>query len=416
MENFATPTFPGTAGLERLDQEIFSQILQAHALWLNSEGKEGRRANLKDTDLRHISFQGANLVQASLRGVNLDGVDLRGAMLQEADFTEAKLVGSNLSGLELRRVNFASAHLDRAVLEQADVSYCNFLNAHLNEANLRGANMERSILRQVQSARADFTGANLRDANGRESNFTAAKFHDTLLERTDLRDSKFDYAEFVNTRFAQTPFKGSSFNGVSFTQADFKEALEISPEYRSAAYKEEKAAIEGQLQEVRRKEAELAEQRQALERKLSAFDDLARQEESANLRLRSSRKTLGVLTAIFGVLTLLILGGIALVAMSLSGEQLNMAEIGLVAFISLLLFCPYFVALLKVRGAAQQLEDVVALRERKLMALHSGGVNEVPQTPTPAPALFGAVPTPSDELTLNLPETARRKGLFGKKA
>ena len=420
MENFATPTFPGTASLERLDQEIFNQILQAHQLWLNSEGKEGRRANLKDNDLRHINFSGANLVQASLRGVNLEGVDLRGAQLQEADFTEAKLAGSNLSGLELRRVNFASANLDRALLDQAELSFCNFLNAHLNETSLRDANMERTILRQAQIARANFENANLTDANGRESNFTGARFVGTLLARTDMRDAKFDYAEFVNTRFQQTPFKGSTFNGVSFTQADFKEALEISPEYRSAAYKEEKAALEGQLQAIQQKQAELEQRAREMDAKAASLAALGREldamEEMGTLQLNKSAKTLKLMTVIWSIVTLLIVGAVAMAALSLPFDQLKMAEIAVVIVGAILPMFIFILSSLKVRAASQHIGELAMLRERKLFALHNGGVKAENEQPRSVPATSGDVQHQSDELTLNLPETARRKGMFGKKA
>jgi uncharacterized protein YjbI with pentapeptide repeats len=421
METFATPTFPGTASLERIDQEVFRQILQAHQLWLTSEGKEGRRANLKDTDLRHIVFAGANLVQASLRGVNLESVDLRGAMLQEADFTEAKLTGANLSGLELRRVNFASANLDRAILDQADLAFSNFLNAHLNEASLREANLERTILRQGQLARANFENANLTDANGRESNFTGAKFIGTLLARTDMRDARFDYAEFVNTRFQQTPFKGSTFNGVSFTQADFKEALEISPEYRSAAYKEEKAALEGQLQQIKEKEIELEQrtrEREAREASLLALAaELRGVEEQADQRLAATLSSLKKLAVAWLLVTLLVLGGVLMAALGLPFDQLNLAEIAVVACAVLVPLGLFGLATLRVRAAVRHLSEVAALRERKLFPLHTEIVKTENEQTHSVPALSGDVPQSSDELTLNLPEeSTRRRGLFGKKA
>lgn len=420
METSVTPTFPGTAGLDRLDQEVFSQILQAHQLWLTSDGKEGRRANLKDNDLRHISFNNANLVQASLRGVNLEGVDLRGAQLQEADFTEARLNGANLSGLQLRRVNFASAKLDRAVMDNADMSYSNFLNAHLNETSFREANLERAILRQAQIARASFEMANLTDANGRESNFTGAKFHHTNLERTDMRDSRFDYAEFINVRFMQTPFKGSTFNNVSFTQSDFKEALEISPEYRSAAYKEEKATLEGQLNVIREQEAILATQRVALEERMRQFSSLEAElrmdEAQANGVLLKQAGFMRVLSFIWGAITLLLLLTIGGVAIGMPADQLNVAEISVVIVIDLILLALFILPVIKIRAAAQHIGMLASLRETKLFPLYNSGVSNDIQPAQSALTPTGDVQQTSDELALTLPEPTRRKGLFGKKA
>jgi uncharacterized protein YjbI with pentapeptide repeats len=47
-------------------QTKFDEILAAHELWLNTEGREGARANLIDANL-----SGANLIGAVLRGADL---------------------------------------------------------------------------------------------------------------------------------------------------------------------------------------------------------------------------------------------------------------------------------------------------------------------------------------------------------
>ena len=56
-----------------------TEILQQHALWLQTDGREGARANLSDASLR-----GADLSGADLFGADLSGASLRGAYLSEA--------------------------------------------------------------------------------------------------------------------------------------------------------------------------------------------------------------------------------------------------------------------------------------------------------------------------------------------
>ena len=68
-------------------------ILQDHRLWLESDRKRGKRANLQDANLR-----GANLWYANLRGANLWGADLRGAYLRDANLRGANLQDANLAG------------------------------------------------------------------------------------------------------------------------------------------------------------------------------------------------------------------------------------------------------------------------------------------------------------------------------
>ena len=71
-------------------------ILDQHRLWLESDGKQGKLANLRD----------ANLQGAYLRGTNLHGADIRGANLRYADLRVADLQGANLCGANLQGATF----------------------------------------------------------------------------------------------------------------------------------------------------------------------------------------------------------------------------------------------------------------------------------------------------------------------
>ena len=66
-------------------------ILQRHANWIQSNGKDGERADLC----------GANLCGADLYGANLCGANLYGANLCGADLRSANLCGANLCGAKL---------------------------------------------------------------------------------------------------------------------------------------------------------------------------------------------------------------------------------------------------------------------------------------------------------------------------
>ena len=69
-----------------LTPEELQKILEAHRKWVESEGKEGEKADLSGADLR-----GANLEGASLWEANLGGVDLTQAIgLTKEQFRYAK--------------------------------------------------------------------------------------------------------------------------------------------------------------------------------------------------------------------------------------------------------------------------------------------------------------------------------------
>ena len=98
----------------KISSERLKEILEAHAKWVRSEGKEGARADLSDTDLR-----GADLEKADLRGADLERADLSQANLENADLRKANLRHVNFSATILRRANLRDANLRDANLADA---------------------------------------------------------------------------------------------------------------------------------------------------------------------------------------------------------------------------------------------------------------------------------------------------------
>jgi hypothetical protein len=83
------------------------KILDAHLLWIRTDGKEGSRANLYGANLSGANLYEANLSGANLSGANLSGANLSGANLYEANLSGANLYGANLSGANLYEANLS---------------------------------------------------------------------------------------------------------------------------------------------------------------------------------------------------------------------------------------------------------------------------------------------------------------------
>jgi len=116
--------------------ELLRKILEAHRKWVESEGKEGERADLVEANLQEADLDGANLQEANLYEANLQGTylveaNLQGAYLVEANLQEAFLDEANLKGAKLRGANLQGAKLSEAKLQ----------GAYLDGANLRGATL-----------------------------------------------------------------------------------------------------------------------------------------------------------------------------------------------------------------------------------------------------------------------------------
>jgi uncharacterized protein YjbI with pentapeptide repeats len=167
--------------------ETIEETLNAHRLWVETNGREGQPADLSDVDLRSITvLQRANLnavlaPRAILYGLDLSGAQLQGAQLDGADLRFACLKNANMRGINLKGAKLANADLRdadlgplwlpgdqllRASLEHADARYADF----------RGTELRLAIFDEADLAYADLTGANLRATN----------FHGTMLEGTKL--------------------------------------------------------------------------------------------------------------------------------------------------------------------------------------------------------------------------------------
>ncbi len=101
------------------DQEIqfsteeLAQILASHKRWLESDGREGERAELSNAWLPEVSLVGADLRRALLSNANLLNADLTGADLRGADLRGATL--APVKGLQVQQL--AGADLTDASLE-----------------------------------------------------------------------------------------------------------------------------------------------------------------------------------------------------------------------------------------------------------------------------------------------------------
>ena len=79
-----------------------ADVLARHKIWLESDGREGWRANLADGDLSGAILCNLNFEQANLRGADFRGADLRNANLRNADLRGALLEGTDLRGADAR--------------------------------------------------------------------------------------------------------------------------------------------------------------------------------------------------------------------------------------------------------------------------------------------------------------------------
>lgn len=148
------------------DAAEFNKVRRNNSSWLpDLSGINLMGQDLKEFELRDVSFKGAILIQADLTGVNLNGAHLdnailSGAKLERANLRYASLVSTVLVSANLKKANLESAILRRADLTQAEVQGANFSGADIYGAALRDANLSGAQnLSPQQLCTACFNGA-----------------------------------------------------------------------------------------------------------------------------------------------------------------------------------------------------------------------------------------------------------------
>jgi uncharacterized protein YjbI with pentapeptide repeats len=107
-----------------MEQARLDKILENHKLWLNTNGEQGERANLRSADLRSADLSYADLRYADLRSANLRYADLRSANLRSANLRSA-----DLSYADLRYADLRYADLDYSAFPL----WCGGLDVHIDD-------------------------------------------------------------------------------------------------------------------------------------------------------------------------------------------------------------------------------------------------------------------------------------------
>jgi len=98
-------------------KRLLYDILAEHLLWIESNKRYGKRANLRWANLGGANLGGANLGGANLGEANLGGANLRWANLRWANLGGANLGGANLGEADLREADLGGANLGGADLD-----------------------------------------------------------------------------------------------------------------------------------------------------------------------------------------------------------------------------------------------------------------------------------------------------------
>src|SRR3546814_10379732 len=77
--------------------ERMQKMLESHIIWIQTDQRQGARADFSNMDLSRTDFSRAVLASALFKGAILADVNFHSAILAAADFRDAILLRANLT-------------------------------------------------------------------------------------------------------------------------------------------------------------------------------------------------------------------------------------------------------------------------------------------------------------------------------
>lgn len=190
-------------GMETMTQEQLDALAQLHERFLTGR-LGGRRATLKNTNLKGLSLKGRDMRQANFMGCGMSHMDL-----SECNFQEASLYACDLSYSNLNRATFIRADLRGARIENASLEEANMEKADLRvggfasgkegydkgqPVNFRGANLSGAKLGGTTASKADFSDAIMVGANMVGADLSGAQMGGADLSGVDVEGARLEGA------------------------------------------------------------------------------------------------------------------------------------------------------------------------------------------------------------------------------
>jgi uncharacterized protein YjbI with pentapeptide repeats len=343
-----TPEGPGEEAYEPVSdaeeiQAELAQIALLHSQWLESGGKDGRRAAIRNDRYRLADFTGMNLSEASFRGAQLGGTSFRGCDLSAADFSEANLqrasfAEANLTGAKFRKAQLNYADFSHTQMEGADLATAEADGARFNHAQMTGVSLRDAIMNN-----AIMMNANLSQANMRGTQLAGALMEETILTGADCRDANFERVRFVGANVAQAQFRNASLAGVDMNDTDFSMAEEVDPNFHAISVQQERDKLQEESQrlailarELDNREKQMSVKRKAETRAKEVALAASPDGLATALTLQRASRWFMAAGAVWAVFALGLLAIVAMIIVEVGFSQIKLLELGIVLLIALL--------------------------------------------------------------------------------
>lgn len=315
-----------------------------HRLWLESEGRRGRRAHFRRSDLTAVNLSGYQFAGASLRGCIIRDVNFSGADLSGCDMVEAVLENVNLQGALLHSAIIKRAHLYNVEFEAADLSDADFAESAASEVSFAGARMVRASLRDAVVQGADFSNVQMQEAILRGADCTGARFDYADLSGADCRSTIFDYGSFSHTIVTDAHFKGASLKAIHLSAVDFSRAFEVTFDLQTQVVMEERLRLEREQKQLVAERIQLDEMGQRLSAAKKRMDERETTFAANKIFFDQAVDFMKWVAVVYGIMCILWLG-ISSILLHLTFSRLSQIGIdrisGIVAGVGLVLILSF---------------------------------------------------------------------------
>ena len=137
--------------LENLEYSI-KEIIANHKVWVNTLGREGKRADLVGINLAGVVLDGVQFQAASLRNSLLNKGSFKMGVFAMSDLSGCNAREASFSKADCRGINFSMARLDGADLQYAD---CSPMLIASNMSIVKGHSLADQFLRRQPAKRQD---------------------------------------------------------------------------------------------------------------------------------------------------------------------------------------------------------------------------------------------------------------------
>ena len=138
--------------MKKILKEELKNILDEHKLWLENNGKKGKKADLSHADLSHINLSHVNLSHANLSNADLSNANLTNANLTNAYLFHVNLLKTKLIHTRLRETVAQNVKGKKVIAAQVNTSRDNNLISYWVDLDIWTTGCFQGTLEELKKA------------------------------------------------------------------------------------------------------------------------------------------------------------------------------------------------------------------------------------------------------------------------